>query len=160
MFWVISFNSGRFKLRSLSPAGESTTQAVCLHMWLVQMQMLFWMTLMLAPHPLKLCSFKCLKWVSVLLQILEIYGIWGSWFEAQLYVIFRNTSKRSPGDSVLSENNNWLDLSTLVCSLTANPGYFWSCSMLKPISGLSDVLIGIFQWLWSLEQRWFMEAVL
>lgn len=114
---------------------------------------------MLVLHPLKLCGFKCLKWVSVLVQILEIYGIWGSWFEAQLYVIFRNTRKRSPGDTVLSENNNWLDLSTLVCSLTANPGHYWSCSMLKLISDLSDVLIGIFQWLWSPEEWWFMEAV-
>lgn len=73
---------------------------------------------------------------------------WGSWFEARLYIIFRNTRKRSPGDTVLSENNNWLDLSTLVCSLTANPGYYWSCSLLKLISDLTDVLIWIFQWLW------------
>lgn len=37
---------------------------------------------------------------------------------------------------------------------------YWSYSMLKLISDLSDILIGISQWLWSLEECWFIEAVL
>lgn len=31
MFWVISFNSGRLKLRSLSPAGESSSSCLPPH---------------------------------------------------------------------------------------------------------------------------------
>lgn len=57
------------------------------------------------------------------------------------------------------ENNNCLDLSTPLCSLTAISIY-WSYSMLKLISDLSDILIGVSQWLWSLEECWFIEAVL
>lgn len=158
MFWVISFNSGRFKLRSLSPAGDSSSSCLPPHVGGTEADVIL-DDFNVSSASLKLCSFKCLKWVTVLVQTLEIYGIWGSWFEAQLYIIFRNTRKRSPGDNVLSDNNNWLDLSTLVCSLTANPDYYWSCSMLKLMADLSDVLIGIFQWLWSLEGWWFMEAV-
>lgn len=126
-------------------------------MWVVQMQMLFWMTLMLVLHP----------WSFV---VLSVWSEWVSWGRPLLFMaseghglkhnsILSSETQGTPADTVLSENNNWLDLSTLVFCLTANPDYYWSCSMLKLMSDLSDVLIGIFQWLWSLEEWWFMEAV-